>query len=243
MYWALILLAWFLGKRGGRDLTTHDVPPAPRPPRRPPSSSSSSSSPGRPSSSSSSSSPGRPAPATVPASAPRVAPWPQAVPAGLPPWPAGWEPDEPVGAAVVARAMALLPERWTYGAGTRKTEKTGARWITYVATAMGEKRGVVAYRPRASASAPAPSSEPGPTAYASTTPSHGLGSRTLRQGDSGPDVSYVQGRLGISADGKFGPATAAAVRAYQSSHGLTSDGVVGPRTWASFTGASEAMTA
>ena len=105
------------------------------------------------------------------------------------------------------------------------------------------KRGVVAYRPRPSAMAPAPSSEAGPTAYASTAPSYGLGSRTLRQGDSGADVSYVQGRLGIAADGKFGPATASAVRAYQSSHGLTADGVVGPRTWESFTGSSSAMTA
>ena len=152
-----------------------------------------------------------------------------------------------MGAGVAARAMAVLPELWTYGEGTRRTEKTGARWITYVARAMpGGKRGVVAYRPRAGA---APAAEPWGTSteYASTAPStapsYGLGSRTLRQGDSGADVSYVQGRLGIAADGKYGPATAAAVRAYQSSHGLTADGVVGPRTWASFTGASDAMTA
>jgi hypothetical protein len=136
-----------------------------------------------------------------------------------------------------------LPELWRYGAGTRKTEMTGARWITYVATDMpGGKRGVVAYRPRPSAMT-APSSEPGPTMAASMSTSAPLGSRTLRQGDSGADVSYVQGRLGIAADGKYGPATAAAVRSYQSSHGLTADGVVGPRTWASMQGASPPMTA
>lgn len=241
MNWALLLLAFIFGARRGRDITTRDVSPAPSSPRapvaRPPSPAPSSPRPAP-----SASSP-RPAPATVPASAPRAAPWPQAVPAGLPPWPAGWQPDEPVGSGVAARAFALLPELWRYGSGTRKTEMTGARWITYVATDMpGGKRGVVAYRTRAAATV-APSSTPGPTMAASTSTSAPLGSRTLRQGDSGPDVSYVQGRLGITADGKYGPATAAAVRSYQSSHGLTADGIVGPRTWASMQGATSPMMA
>ena len=34
-----------------------------------------------------------------------------------------------------------------------------------------------------------------------------------------------------AADGAFGPHTEAAVKAYQSGHGLTADGVVGDRTW------------
>lgn len=54
------------------------------------------------------------------------------------------------------------------------------------------------------------------------------GARVQRRGSS---VSLLQRKLGIAADGVFGPGTAKAVRAYQRSHGLTADGVVGPGTW------------
>ncbi len=70
------------------------------------------------------------------------------MPAGLPPFPTGWEPDEPPPIAVQTRAMQLLPALWKRGAGTRKTEKTQGRWITYQAQAMGKKKGVVAFRIR-----------------------------------------------------------------------------------------------
>lgn len=53
----------------------------------------------------------------------------------------------------------------------------------------------------------------------------------LRKGDRGNSVRELQTRLGIAADGAFGPATHAAVIAFQSAHGLVADGLVGPKTW------------
>lgn len=54
---------------------------------------------------------------------------------------------------------------------------------------------------------------------------------TLKLGDQGAAVKTLQTKLGITADGNFGPATEQAVKQYQLSHGLTADGVVGPSTW------------
>jgi N-acetylmuramoyl-L-alanine amidase len=46
----------------------------------------------------------------------------------------------------------------------------------------------------------------------------------------GEDVKEVQQRLGIKADGIFGPNTRDAVIAFQKSNSLTPDGIVGPQT-------------
>ncbi|MDR7276927.1 peptidoglycan recognition protein family protein [Catenuloplanes atrovinosus] len=59
---------------------------------------------------------------------------------------------------------------------------------------------------------------------------------TVRNGASGPAVEAVQDQLaargyGVSVDGRFGPNTEAAVRAFQTDRGLASDGVAGPHTW------------
>jgi hypothetical protein len=46
----------------------------------------------------------------------------------------------------------------------------------------------------------------------------------------GGGVRTLQRKLGLPADGVFGPQTEAAVKNFQRSHGLTPDGVVGPQT-------------
>jgi peptidoglycan hydrolase-like protein with peptidoglycan-binding domain len=43
-------------------------------------------------------------------------------------------------------------------------------------------------------------------------------------------TAAVQAKLGISADGIYGPVTRAAVRRFQRAHGLSVDGIVGPQT-------------
>lgn len=55
--------------------------------------------------------------------------------------------------------------------------------------------------------------------------------RIIRMGSTGADVGYAQFILKIPVDNVFGPATEAAVKAFQKERGLESDGVVGRMTW------------
>ncbi len=60
---------------------------------------------------------------------------------------------------------------------------------------------------------------------------------TLSEGATGAPVNTLQTRLNVwganlTVDGDFGPATLAAVEAFQTQQNLTVDGVVGPQTWA-----------
>ncbi|WP_169576934.1 N-acetylmuramidase domain-containing protein [Sediminimonas qiaohouensis] len=53
----------------------------------------------------------------------------------------------------------------------------------------------------------------------------------LRLGDGGAAVRRLQAALGVTVDGRFGPATEDAVRTFQERVGLPVDGLVGARTW------------
>jgi GH25 family lysozyme M1 (1,4-beta-N-acetylmuramidase) len=60
---------------------------------------------------------------------------------------------------------------------------------------------------------------------------------TLSEGATGDALKTLQTRLNVwgaslTVDGDFGPATLAAVKAFQTQQNLTVDGVVGPQTWA-----------
>jgi len=54
----------------------------------------------------------------------------------------------------------------------------------------------------------------------------------IKRGSKGKAVKVLQVILGgLDIDGSFGPATQAAVLAFQKNHGLEADGIVGPHTW------------
>ena len=59
----------------------------------------------------------------------------------------------------------------------------------------------------------------------------------LKVGSSGDDVKKLQTKLGLGADGAFGPGTEKAVKAWQAANGLTADGIVGDGTWNKMFGA------
>lgn len=96
---------------------------------------------------------------------------------------------------------------------------------------------------------PKPTPTPTPTPKA-TTPRASTSSAsssstltpTIRLGSTGPAVIAWQNYLGVTADGKFGPATEAATKKVQAQFGLTADGVVGPKTWALATAGAKPKT-
>ena len=55
-------------------------------------------------------------------------------------------------------------------------------------------------------------------------------SEVYRVGSRGDVVRDIQRKLGITADGVFGPGTESAVKRWQAANGLTADGIVGPAT-------------
>jgi putative chitinase len=57
----------------------------------------------------------------------------------------------------------------------------------------------------------------------------------LKNGSSGDDVKKLQEKLGLKADGSFGPGTEKAVKEWQKKNGLTADGVIGDKSWSKLT--------
>jgi murein DD-endopeptidase MepM/ murein hydrolase activator NlpD len=78
-------------------------------------------------------------------------------------------------------------------------------------------------------------SKPAAPAKPSVAPAKGSRAyrgKELRRGEpAGPDVVYLQNKLGVNPPGPFGPMTHTAVVAFQKKHGLLADGIVGPLTW------------
>jgi peptidoglycan hydrolase-like protein with peptidoglycan-binding domain len=70
-----------------------------------------------------------------------------------------------------------------------------------------------------------PAVEPAPQAGAAAPRA------TLRRGDNGDAVRFVQSRVGAKVDGDFGAGTEASVRRFQKARGMVPDGIVGPKTW------------
>ncbi len=54
--------------------------------------------------------------------------------------------------------------------------------------------------------------------------------RSLSRGMSGADVTALQNRLGLSADGRYGAQTVTAIREFQSRNGLKADGIADAKT-------------
>ena len=53
----------------------------------------------------------------------------------------------------------------------------------------------------------------------------------LKKGLKGAPVARLQAKLGLTADGDFGPATEKALKDYQAANGLAADGIAGPDTF------------
>ena len=95
----------------------------------------------------------------------------------------------------------------------------------------------------------ATTTKPTTTTTKTTTPPRVVDkpSDNVRLGDSGKGVEQIQTALTahgfkVVVDGKFGPATDQAVRAFQKKNGLKQDGIVGPITWAKLQSTSTTPT-
>ena len=108
---------------------------------------------------------------------------------------------------------------------TKSPHRAGASMVAVAAVSLGT---AAATAPGASA-APSAVSAPAAASVSSATSATTF-SGLVKRGHRGSLVKQVQRKVGVSADGVFGPMTQSAVKRYQKRNGLVADGIVGPRT-------------
>ena len=70
----------------------------------------------------------------------------------------------------------------------------------------------------------------GPVLKRKRSSARGRAGRAHHRSHRGGGVRSLQRRIGVPADGVFGPATESALKRWQAAHGLVADGVAGPQT-------------
>jgi peptidoglycan hydrolase-like protein with peptidoglycan-binding domain len=136
-------------------------------------------------------------------------------------------------AVIVGAVLLTIDDRRGPGASTALT----------TATTAPDATGAPADDPSATTAATGGAGAGGGTAAPTTASTAAAGAFSAANraqvslASKGSDVTALQQRLTVlgfaagTADGVFGSATAAAVKAFQQSKGLTADGVVGSATW------------
>lgn len=112
----------------------------------------------------------------------------------------------------------VLPERWEHSRERSRTRRLGA--LRRRRRQRGSRSALIVLAAALTIGSGG--------AFAATAGDDAGG--VLKRGSSGPLVVQLQQKLGIGADGSFGPQTEKAVRSYQQRKGLEADGVVGPQT-------------
>ena len=129
------------------------------------------------------------------------------------------------------------------------TTTIAAPAVTTVTTTTVQSGTATTAKPTATTTKPTTTAKPTTTTTKTTTPPRVVDkpSDNVRLGDSGKGVEQIQTALTahgfkVVVDGKFGPATDQAVRAFQKKNGLKQDGIVGPITWAKLQSTSTTPT-
>lgn len=181
----------------------------------------------------------RPPPVSV---LPATPSWPSSPPGTLPPFPAGWEYDNPVPVEVQRRASALLSQLWATGVNSYVTEMTGGRWITYRAEVVaGGSKGVTAWRVKGGQTAPAsPQAAPGTPPdmvlppLVVNVPSASPGAASMQQTQTPLQTAAVLMNNALGDRG-YRKSDQPLYRAFQRAAGLGSDGFPGRGTMSALT--------